>query len=157
MSENTQQHSTTDIDRLVAWMEAAPDPAPEVIALERRHVERLLDLLENNQTMPDPTDELFAVLRGALAEPKQELWAIHSVGPGEVYPSLSRENAEKEAAELRACVLKSTGIDPTVTVIASPWEPAEHFEILAEEVTEHRNNLLEYVRELEEKPSDVPE
>ncbi|WP_281686717.1 hypothetical protein [Pseudomonas citronellolis] len=147
MSENIPPR-TSSVDRIVEWMERAPTPAREVITLERRHAERLLDLLESGGANLEPTDELLTALRGTMAEPKEELWAIHSVGPGEVYPSLTRERAEQEAADLRACVLQATGIEPTVNVIPSPWEPVEHFAILAEEVTEHRDDLLKHIQEL---------
>ncbi|MGS0735509.1 hypothetical protein ACVBEG_02885 [Pseudomonas sp. GG8] len=158
------------IERIIEALTAAPEPAVEVVALERSTVESILIELEEK----DPLRPVVVYLRARLSEPKVELWAIHSVGPGEEYPCLNKEDAERRAQELRAMgdMMKAERItrgesvelwnDWVTNVIPSPWEPAEHFEIMAEEwmddadqlrtelikVTDARKELLESLTNL---------
>jgi len=131
----------SNIEQMLQAMTAPPDPAIEVLSLERSTVESILTELEEK----DPLRTVVVYLRQRLSEPKVELWAIHSVGPGEVYPCLNREDAERQAQELRDLghKMKAERIargesvemwtDWVTDVIPSPWEPDEHFETMAEE------------------------
>ena len=99
-------------------------------------------------------------LRGILAEPALQLWAIHSPGPGEEYPCMDREDAERRAKEIRDCgdQMKAERIargesvemwsDWVTNVIPSPWEPAEHFEIMAQEWMDYADNLRQHAIKL---------
>ena len=99
-------------------------------------------------------------LRGILAEPALQLWAIHSPGPGEEYPCMDREDAERRAKEIRDCgdQMKAERIargesvemwsDWVTNVIPSPWEPAEHFEIMAQEWMDDADNLRQHAIKL---------
>lgn len=162
---------TSHVEHIIRALSEPPTPAAEVVSFDRSMAERILGLLENHPAIANialSTCEEECVLRQALAEPKIELWAIHSVGPGEVYPCLSREHAEREAKEMfeqgqkekAAMIARGESVehwpDWVANVIPSPWEPAEHFEILAEETADHRNNLIARLEELEENAQPAP-
>jgi hypothetical protein len=132
-------------------MAAAPMPALEVVSLGRTYVENILRELEDARAkeggslIADPGQSI-RVLRDALAEPKVELWAVHSVGPGEVVPCLSKDDAEQQAQELRDWAVKAGEgkehwPELVVNVVPSPWEPTEHFELIAEAWKEHYEEL----------------
>ncbi|MCY1287181.1 hypothetical protein D9M70_361680 [compost metagenome] len=157
---------TSTVDHFINALTEPPEPAAEVITLDRQMAERILGWLEDHPKIAGvalSTCEEISTLRQALAEPKVELWAIHSVGPGEIYPSLSREHAERQAKELFECgqKMKADRIargesvehwhDWVTNVIPSPWVPAEHFEILAQETAEHRDDMRARLEELEGK------
>ncbi|QSL85988.1 hypothetical protein [Pseudomonas atacamensis] len=160
----------SEIERVIeAMMEPAP-PATEVITLDRNIVERALTLMESHpdvaQGGPSLCNEV-SVFRQALAEPTVKLWAIHSVGPGEEYPCLNKEDAERRAKELRDLgermkqerIARGESVelwnDWVTNVIPSPWEPAEHFEIMAEEWTDHAERLHEEVIKLTEEKGNL--
>lgn len=146
------------IEQMLEALAAPPLPANEVVSLDRRTVERALTLLESHQDLAQAGPSLCAevcVIRQALAAPKVELWAMHSVGPGDVTPCMDKEDAERQAQELRDMgeKLKADRIekgesvefwcDWIINVIPSPWEPAEHFEIMAEEWQDSYEALAE--------------
>lgn len=151
------------IERIIEAMTAPAPPAPEVVTIDRRIIERSLLLLEGHPDIaaagPSLSEEV-CTLRQALAEPKLELWAIHSVGPGEEYPCLNKEDAERRAQELRDMgqrmkeerIARGESVehwhDWVTNVIPSPWEPAEHFEIMAEECMEDADSLRQHATEL---------
>ncbi|CAI8805623.1 hypothetical protein [Pseudomonas zeae] len=160
----------SEIERIIeAMMEPAP-PATEVITLDRNIVERALTLMESHpdvaQGGPSLCNEVY-VFRQALAEPTVKLWAIHSAGPGEEYPCLNKEDAERRAQELRDLgermkqerIARGESVelwnDWVTNVIPSPWEPAEHFEIMAEEWTDHAEQLHEEVIKLTEEKGNL--
>ncbi|MHB0825139.1 hypothetical protein ACYCFL_05845 [Stutzerimonas nitrititolerans] len=163
---STETIDTSTVEHIIQALSEPPAPAAEVVTLGRQMAERILSWLEDHPAIAGialSTCEEVSVLRQALAEPKVELWAIHSVGPGEVYPCLSKEHAEREAKELfeQGEKMKADRIargesvehwhDWVTNVTPSPWEPAEHFEILAEETADHRNDLIARLEELEAK------
>ena len=135
----------------MAALFAAPEPAGEVIVLDRAMVETILNELE----AADPLRSLVVNLRAALAAPKVELWALRSIGPNEVFPAIDRQHAERMVADLIAAgeQIKQQMIDDGESVehwtgweaeiIPSPWEPAEHFEILAQGAMDEENRLRE--------------
>lgn len=146
------------IERMLEALAAPPLPANEVVSLDRRTVERALTLLESHQDLAQAGPSLCAevcVIRQALAAPKVELWAIHSPGPREWYPCLDKEDAERRAQELRDLgekmkadmIARGESVefwsDWIVNVIPSPWESAEHFEIMAEEWQDYYRDLAE--------------
>ncbi|MEX5364378.1 hypothetical protein WCE03_21410 [Pseudomonas guariconensis] len=145
------------IEQIIEAMTAPPAPAGEVVTLDRVTLETILAELE----AADPLRPLVTDLRAKLAEPKVELWAMHSVGPGEVYPCLSKEDAERQAQDLRDAGhrLKADRIakgecvemwgDWVANVIPSPWEPDEHFEIMAEEWQNNHRELVDYTAKLQ--------
>lgn len=151
------------IERIIEAMTAPAPPAAEVVTIDRRIIERSLVLLESHQDIaasgPSLSEEV-CTLRQVLAEPKLELWAIHSVGPGEEYPCLNKEDAERRAQDLRDMgqhmkeerIARGESVEHwpawATNVIPSPWEPAEHFEIMAEECMEDADSLRQYANEL---------
>ncbi|MFJ2491351.1 hypothetical protein ACIOV9_07380 [Pseudomonas iridis] len=160
------------IERIIEALTAPPPPAAEVLSLDRGTVERALVLLESHpdiaQGGPSLCQEVCA-FRQAMAEPKVELWAIHSVGPGEQYPCLNKEDAEQRALELRELgermkqerIARGESVehwqDWVTNVIPSPWEPAEHFEILAEECVEDADQLRQALIELKDQRNEIVE
>lgn len=160
------------IERIIEALTAPPQPAAEVVSLDRGTVERALALLESHpdidQGGPSLCPEVCA-FRQAMAEPKVELWAIHSVGPGEQYPCLNKEDAEQKAKELREMgermkqerIARGESVehwqDWVTNVIPSPWEPAEHFEILAEECVEDADQLRQALIELKDQRNEIVE
>lgn len=137
------------IENMMERMFGAPDPANEVVVLSRMRVEAILAELEATE----PMRTIVIELRAALAEPKVELWAIHSVGPGEVYPALDHEHAVKMVADMDAACQceKQRWIDEgkslehwcdwVTNIIPSPWQPDEHFEVLAGEALDEEQRL----------------
>lgn len=148
--------------QLAAWSAPTP-PADEVLSIERASVESILTELEAN----DPLRPIVTYLRARLAEPKVELWAIHSVGPAEEYPCLDKEDAERRARELRAMgdqmkaelLARGESVkhwnDWVTNVIPSPWEPAEHFEIMAREWMEDADQVREHASKLKAQRDDL--
>lgn len=134
-----------NIEAMMEALAAAPEPAPEFVTLDRRVVESILTDIESRDSHSDAARHLLHALR----EPKIELWATHSVGPGEVTPCLNKAAAEQSAIELRAIgeqikadmAAKGENVDSfpawVINVIPSPWSPAEHFELMAAEWVEH--------------------
>ncbi len=147
----------SDIEQMLEALAAPPAPAVEVVTLERATVEGILTEMEEK----DAQRPAVIYLRSVLAEPKLELWAIHSVGPGEVYPCLTKEDAERQASELRECgekmkaerIAKGESVemwtDWVTNVIPSPWEPAEHFEVMAEEWQDNHAALSHLHKDLQ--------
>lgn len=120
----------SDMQQIINAMTAPPDPAIEVLTLDRTVVVEALAELEEKE----PLRPIVTYLRRALAEPAIALWAMHSVGPGEVHACLSKDDAEHQAQAVRdACAdaAKRNNWDMgpiTIDVVPSPWEPAQHFE-----------------------------
>jgi hypothetical protein len=124
-----------------------PEPCEPIIEITRQALTKLLDVVEfGDQLERVEKDRLVAFVKEILAEAQPELWAMHSVGPNEVHPMISKEEAEKQAASLIAlCKERFPEIPITVNVIPSPYSPFEHFEILAEELTEQVASLRQAV------------
>lgn len=73
----------SEIERIIEAMTAPPAPAAEVVILDRVMAERALTWMESHPEIASGSPSLSeeeCVFRQALAEPKFELWAIHSVG-----------------------------------------------------------------------------
>ncbi|MEO8644591.1 hypothetical protein [Pseudomonas sp.] len=144
------------IEEQIAILSAPSAPAIEVVSIPRALAEKSLAALEQTSACSSSILEL----RGILAEPALQLWAIHSVGPGEEYPCMDREDAERRAKEIRECgdQMKAERIargesvemwnDWITNVIPSPWEPAEHFEIMAQEWMDDADNLRQHAIKL---------
>ncbi|NNA72150.1 hypothetical protein [Pseudomonas lactis] len=120
----------SDMQQIINALTAPPEPAIEVLTLDRKAAEEILNELEEK----DPLRPIVTYLRRALTDPPIALWAMHSVGPGEVSACLSKEDAEHRAQAVRdACAdaarRNNWDMGPiTIDVIPSPWEPAQHFE-----------------------------
>lgn len=144
------------IEEQIAILTAPSAPAIEVVTMPRALAEQSLAALEESGASTSNILEL----RGILAEPALQLWAIHSPGPGEEYPCMDREDAERRAKEIRDCgdQMKAERIargesvemwsDWLTNVIPSPWEPAEHFEIMAQEWMDDADNLRQHAIKL---------
>ena len=144
------------IEEQIAILTAPSAPAIEVVTMPRVLAEQSLTALEESGASASSILEL----RGILAEPALQLWAIHSPGPGEEYPCMDREDAERRAKEIRDCgdQMKAERIergesvemwsDWLTNVIPSPWEPAEHFEIMAQEWMDDADNLRQHAIKL---------
>lgn len=124
-----------------------PEPCEPIIEITRQALTKLLDVVEFGDKLERvEKDRLVAFVKEILAEAQPELWAMHSVGPNEVHPMISKEEAERQAASLIAlCKERFPEIPITVNVIPSPYSPFEHFEILAEELTEQVASLSQAV------------
>lgn len=129
-----------------------PDPCEPTIEISHKVLTRLMDVVEfGDQLERVEKDHLLAHLKDVLAADQPELWAMYIPGPGEVHPMISKEEAERQISELLALFKERLPTTPiTINVIPSPFSPLEHFELLAEETIQHRNDLLEYVKELED-------
>jgi hypothetical protein len=124
-----------------------PEPCEPIIEITRQALTKLLDVVEfGDQLERVEKDRLVAFVKEILAEAQPELWAMHSVGPNEVHPMISKEEAERQAASLIAlCKERFPDIPITVNVIPSPYSPFEHFEILSQELTEQVASLHQAV------------
>lgn len=98
-------------------------------------------------------------LRAALATPVHgetvELWAVHAQGSDDIYPAFSKEDAEKHASELNALPMPE-GIAVGAVVVHSPWPAAEHWEYLAEEERDHKEQIMALAAQ-QPKPAAVQE
>ena len=151
------------ITQILEAMAAPSPPAAEVVTLPRPLAESALSALEDKGAIFSEVLDLRAI----LAEPAAQLWAIHSVGPGEEYPCLNKDDAEHRAQELRDLGerLKQERIasgesvehwhDWIINVIPSPWEPAEHFEIMAEEWMDDSDQLRTTVIRLTDQKAEL--
>ncbi|MDN3924887.1 hypothetical protein [Pseudomonas aeruginosa] len=79
---------------------------------------------------------------------RPELWAVHAQGPDELYAAFTREDADKHAAELNALPMPE-GITVDAVVVSSPWPPAEHWQYLAEQERDHKNEIAVRLRQFE--------
>lgn len=131
-----------------------PEPCEPIIEITRQVVTKLLDVVEfGDQLERVEKDRLVAFVKELLAHDQPELWAMHSIGPNEVHPMVSKEEAERQADSLIAlCKERFPDIPITVNVIPSPYSPLEHFEILSEELTEQVASLR---KALDKKKSEL--
>lgn len=133
-------------------MGQVPEPCEPIIEISRKVLTKLLDVVEfGDQLERVEKDRLLVHLKDVLAADQPELWVIHSVGPNELHPMISKEAAEQHAAELTELFKEADAkYGCRFDVIPSPFSPLEHFELLAEETIQHRNDLLDYANKLEE-------
>ena len=124
-------------------MGQVPDPCEPTTEISHKVLTRLMDVVEfGDQLERVEKDRLLAHLKEVLAADQPQLWAMHSPGPGEVHPVISKEEAERQQSELLAlCKKQFPEISITVNVIPSPFSPLEHFEILAGELSEQVKHL----------------
>ncbi|WP_175648534.1 hypothetical protein [Pseudomonas aeruginosa] len=105
--------------------------------------------------------------RAALAQPspaqaeqaeaeRPELWAVHAQGPDELYAAFTREDAEKHAAELNALPMPE-GIAVGAVVVPSPWPAVQHWQYLAEQEQDHKNEIAGRLRQLERICEGLPQ
>ncbi|HFH2583013.1 hypothetical protein [Pseudomonas aeruginosa] len=105
--------------------------------------------------------------RAALAQPSPaqaehaeaelpELWAVHAQGPHELYAAFTREDAEKHAAELNALPMPE-GIAVGAVVVPSPWPAVQHWQYLAEQEQDHKNEIAGHLRQLERICEGLPQ
>ncbi|HBN8265717.1 TPA: hypothetical protein L3684_002812 [Pseudomonas aeruginosa] len=79
---------------------------------------------------------------------RSALWAVHAQGPDELYAAFSREDAEKHAAELNALPMPE-GIAVGAVVVPSPWPAVQHWQYLAEQEQDHKNEIAGRLRQHE--------
>ncbi|WP_322979174.1 hypothetical protein [Pseudomonas sp. C11] len=130
-----------------------PEPCEPFVEVSSKALSRLLDVVEfGDQLERVEKDKLLSSMKELLAMEQPDLWVVHSVGPGELHPMISKEAADSQAAELAEMFKEHVGkLGLRFDVIRSPFTPLEHFESLAEELTEHRDNLLQHCKHLENK------
>ncbi|EQB2518279.1 hypothetical protein N0427_16135 [Pseudomonas aeruginosa] len=87
---------------------------------------------------------------------RPELWAVHAQGPDELYAAFSREDAEKHAAELNALPMPE-GIAVGAVVVPSPWPAVQHWQYLAEQEQDHKNEITGRLRQLERICEGLPQ
>ncbi|MFU7103214.1 hypothetical protein ACM747_06195 [Pseudomonas aeruginosa] len=88
-------------------------------------------------------------LKSEQAEAERSaLWAVHAQGPDELYAAFSREDAEKHAAELNALPMPE-GIAVGAVVVPSPWPAVQHWQYLAEQEQDHKNEIAGRLRQHE--------
>lgn len=138
------------IDPITAALFAgnAPDPAPETVTLLRSTVTYIADTLDQGeQDKLVSHAQLRDLLDLALKEAKEQLWAMHCVGPSEVWPMLSKEHAEQTAKEtMDRCreIQVQKGWEPfeaVINVVPSPYVPEDHFRYAAQDLRENYDNL----------------
>ncbi|MEI1262991.1 hypothetical protein [Pseudomonas aeruginosa] len=87
---------------------------------------------------------------------RSALWAVHAQGPDELYAAFSRENAEKHAAELNALPMPE-GIAVGAVVVPSPWPAVQHWQYLAEQEQDHKNEIAGRLRQFERICEGLPQ
>ncbi|MDQ4341257.1 hypothetical protein RBT91_17760, partial [Pseudomonas aeruginosa] len=87
---------------------------------------------------------------------RPELWAVHAQGPDELYAAFSREDADKHAADLNALPMPE-GITVDAVVVPSPWPAAEHWQYLAEQERDHKNEIAVRLRQFERICEGLPQ
>ncbi len=87
---------------------------------------------------------------------RPELWAVHAQGPDELYAAFTREYAEKHAAELNALPMPE-GIAVGAVVVPSPWPAVQHWQYLAEQEQDHKNEIAGRLRQLERICEGLPQ
>ncbi|MBG4395210.1 hypothetical protein GHT73_09570 [Pseudomonas aeruginosa] len=87
---------------------------------------------------------------------RPELWAVHAQGPDELYAAFTREDAEKHAAELNALPMPE-GIAVGAVVVPSPWPAVQHWQYLAEQEQDHKNEITGRLRQLERICEGLPQ
>ncbi|MDG3759957.1 hypothetical protein L5C70_07170 [Pseudomonas aeruginosa] len=87
---------------------------------------------------------------------RPELWAVHAQGPDELYAAFTREDADKHAAELNALPMPE-GITVDAVVVPSPWPAAEHWQYLAEQERDHKNEIAVRLRQFERICEGLPQ
>lgn len=147
MKPREQEKLPAGMSRILEALAAPPEPAMEVVGLERAAVEKILaDLEAGDPIALTANGRLVPYLRAVLAEPKCELWAIHSAGAG-ASPMLSREHAEEtaKATQERCQEIAQKNhweeFHVEVNVIPSHLEPAEHFEELAQTLVDQDKRI----------------
>lgn len=105
-----------------------------------------LNLAPHAEAFNEAPDE---ALRPEQAEAERSaLWAVHAQGPDELYAAFSREDAEKHAAELNALPMPE-GIAVGAVVVPSPWPAVQHWQYLAEQEQDHKNEIAGRLRQHE--------
>lgn len=99
--------------------------------------------------MPQPSPAQAEAERPAL-------WAVHAQGPDELYAAFTREDAEKHAAELNALPMPE-GIAVGAVVVPSPWPAVQHWQYLAEQEQDHKNEIAGRLRQLERICEGLPQ
>lgn len=128
--ESTPEKEAERIERLQAFREQL-DP---------------LNLAPHAEAFNEAPDE---ALRPEQAEAERSaLWAVHAQGPDELYAAFSREDAEKHAAELNALPMPE-GIAVGAVVVPSPWPAVQHWQYLAEQEQDHKNEIAGRLRQHE--------
>ncbi|HDQ4071710.1 TPA: hypothetical protein P8O34_003052 [Pseudomonas aeruginosa] len=85
---------------------------------------------------------------------RPELWAVHAQGPDELYAAFNRADAEKHAAELNCLPVP---VSVSAVVIPSPWPAAEHWQYLAEQERDHKNEIAVRLRQFERICEGLPQ
>lgn len=136
--ESTPEKEAERIERLQAFREQL-DP---------------LNLAPHAEAFNEAPDE---ALRPEQAEAERSaLWAVHAQGPDELYAAFSREDAEKHAAELNALPMPE-GIAVGAVVVPSPWPAVQHWQYLAEQEQDHKNEIAGRLRQLERICEGLPQ
>ncbi|MBF3168115.1 hypothetical protein V3394_27695 [Pseudomonas aeruginosa] len=105
----------------------------------------------------EPTTAQPSPLQSEQAEAERpELWAVHAQGPDELYAAFTREDAEKHAAELNALPMPE-GIAVGAVVVPSPWPAVQHWQYLAEQEQDHKNEITGRLRQLERICEGLPQ
>ncbi|WP_228381796.1 hypothetical protein [Pseudomonas aeruginosa] len=105
----------------------------------------------------EPTTAQPSPLQSEQAEAERPaLWAVHAQGPDELYAAFSREDAEKHAAELNA-LPRPEGIAVGAVVVPSPWPAVQHWQYLAEQEQDHKNEIAGRLRQLERICEGLPQ
>ncbi|HCL4400178.1 TPA: hypothetical protein N2D31_005562 [Pseudomonas aeruginosa] len=109
------------------------------------------------QVLSDNLPELLSTAQAEQAEAERSaLWAVHAQGPDELYAAFSREDAEKHAAELNALPMPE-GIAVGAVVVPSPWPAVQHWQYLAEQEQDHKNEIAGRLRQLERICEGLPQ
>ena len=132
----------------------APEACPRVVEVQHSVLTRAMDVIEfGDQLERVEKDRMLAYLREILALPQDDLFAMHCVGPCEIHPMISQAVAQREADALLAlCKQQFPDIPMAINVIPSPFTPAEHYELLAEDLHEQVEDLSEALKDAKASP-----
>ncbi|HGM6533803.1 TPA: hypothetical protein ACKP6L_002695 [Pseudomonas aeruginosa] len=149
--------SLNDMKDVFDWMVTHARIAPDHAALAQPSPASDLDplnLAPHAEAFNEAPDE---ALRPEQAEAERSaLWAVHAQGPDELYAAFSREDAEKHAAELNALPMPE-GIAVGAVVVPSPWPAVQHWQYLAEQEQDHKNEIAGRLRQLERICEGLPQ
>ncbi|HFN4543866.1 TPA: hypothetical protein ACGSPD_001804 [Pseudomonas aeruginosa] len=139
--ESTPEKEAERIERLQAFREQCFEPLGA----------------EFSKVLSENLVELSSEAKPEQAEAERpELWAVHAQGPDELYAAFTREDAEKHAAELNALPMPE-GIAVGAVVVPSPWPAVQHWQYLAEQEQDHKNEIAGRLRQIERICEGLPQ
>ncbi|HBO2978526.1 TPA: hypothetical protein L4R63_005781 [Pseudomonas aeruginosa] len=153
------------LTKLRRFNECAEDPGSGGVDIGRHWLDLLTQLGLLNRVQRSPAlweisqqgEDLLGTPQPSPAQAeaeRPELLAVHAQGPDELYAAFNRADAEKHAAELNCLPVP---VSVSAVVIPSPWPPAEHWQYLAEQERDHKNEIAGRLRQFERICEGLPQ